>query len=118
YGNDPINWRADQPTPGELNSVLASDVIRPSVAITAPGANSRFTDPVMTISGTAKDNIALDHVEYQLGSGPFLTATGTTVWSGQIAMTPGTNVVRARSIDAAGNLSLTNQRSFYYVMTS
>ena len=118
YGNDPINWRADEPTPGHLNSVLASDVTRPSVAITAPAANKRFTEPVMNISGTAKDNVALDHVEYQLGSGPFLMATGTTVWSAQIAMSPGTNVVRARSIDAAGNVSLTNQRSFYYVMTS
>jgi hypothetical protein len=145
YGNDPMNWRADNPTAGQLNSELISDITRPTVTFTSPAANARLTTPIVTVTGTAFDKIGLDRVEYQLGSSPFVVATGTTTWEAEISPTPGphwfrsspfvaatgtttweaeisptpgTNVVRVRSVDTAGNLSLTNQRSFVYVVTA
>jgi hypothetical protein len=118
YGNDPMNWRADHPTAGQLNSELVSDVTRPTVAFTFPAANARLTTTVVTIRGTAFDKVGLDRVEYQVGSSSFVAATGTTTWEAEISPTPGTNVVRVRSVDSAGNLSLTIQRSFIHVVTA
>lgn len=94
------------------------DSIKPTVTISSPAAGARLTNALLTVKGTARDNFAIGAVEYQLGSSPFQTATGTTTWGAQIALAPGTNTVRVRSVDLAGNISATNSRAFFYVVTS
>jgi hypothetical protein len=96
----------------------AVDSIRPTVTITAPLANAKLNVSSVTLRGTASDRSGVTNVEYQLNSEPFVPATGTSTWEAMLSLLPGTNVVRVRATDAAGNISPTNTRSFFYVKTS
>ena len=91
---------------------------RPTVAFTAPAANARVTNGTAQIAGTAEDSFGVSVVECSLNSGPFLTADGTNNWSQSLSFPAGINVLRARSTDLFGNLSLTNTRSYFQVVAS
>lgn len=95
---------------------VTPDLKRPTVAFVAPAAGSGTTNGVLTVTGTAKDETGVASVEYAVGDGAFTAASGTNAWSkwsAVVALQPGTNVVAVRSVDLAGNLSLTNRRSFF-----
>ncbi|PYJ06493.1 MAG: hypothetical protein DME25_06560, partial [Verrucomicrobia bacterium] len=92
---------------------VAPDLTRPSISITSPVADASLTNAVLLVSGTADDDMGLARVECRVGSGPFVSAIGTTDWSAQLILSPGTNLVSARSVDLSGNVSLTNTRSFF-----
>ena len=91
----------------------APDLTQPTVTISSPAANATVTNTVITVSGSADDDTGLASVEWRVGSSAFAPATGTTAWSAQVTLAPGTNVVGVRSVDLSGNLSLTNTRSFF-----
>jgi hypothetical protein len=97
------------------------DVAKPTLAITAPTANQRWSNaPLFTIRGTAKDNVQVSNVWCQANNGVWGAATlgsGRTNWAIDVALVRGTNTVRAYAEDAAGNRSLTNSVSFVYVVT-
>src|SRR5205809_8015255 len=82
------------------------DVMKPTVSIVSPVAYSRVTNGTVTLQGHAADNKAVAQVVYQLGNGPFQLATGTSNWSGSLALVPGPNTIRVKSVDMAGNESL------------
>lgn len=87
--------------------------ISPTVAIRSPAPNTRFTNAMITVQGTAKDNVNVARVEYQLNSGSFEAVTdGTTNWSASLLLLPGTNTVRFKSVDATGNESALVTRNF------
>jgi plastocyanin len=91
------------------------DVLRPTVAITSPPANARFTNGTLTLSGSARDNSDVT-VEYRVETATFTNdyqmVSGTTNWSvGLSALTPGAYRFRARARDTAGNLSTEATRS-------
>jgi hypothetical protein len=96
----------------------AVDTIRPTVTITAPLANAKLSEPVAILRGTASDRGGVTNVEYQLNSDPFVSATGTSSWQAQLSLVPGTNIVRVRAADAAGNVSLLITRRFFYAKTA
>ncbi|HXJ58515.1 MAG TPA: Ig-like domain-containing protein [Verrucomicrobiae bacterium] len=89
------------------------DLTPPSVAITTPAANATFTNTTITVTGSASDNVGVARVECRVGSGTFTLATGTANWSSSLALTPGTNVISARSVDLTGNTSATNTRTIF-----
>ena len=91
-----------------------TDKTKPTVAITSPYELARFSEPEITLRGTAADDVALARVEYQLGAQPAQTATGTTNWSAQLVLKPGNNKVWVMSVDAAGNTSYVVSRNFTY----
>jgi len=91
---------------------------RPTVTIAAPAAGARLTNVTTQLTGTASDSVGVSAVDCSLNLGSFVTATGTTNWSIPLAMPPGTNVMRVRSVDAFGNFSKTNTRQFFQVVTS
>jgi uncharacterized delta-60 repeat protein len=97
------------------------DVAKPTLAITAPTANQRWSNaPLFTVRGTAKDNVQVSNVWCQADNGVWGAATlgtGRTNWTIDIALVRGTNTVRAYAEDAAGNRSLTNSVNFVYVVT-
>src|SRR5262249_10295515 len=62
-----------------------------------------------------KDETGLERVEVQVNSGDFQPVLGTSNWSAQVQLAPGTNIVRVRSIDLSENISLTNTRTLFYV---
>ena len=101
------------------NSVFAAnivDITKPTVAITAPTAALRVTNAVYTVKGTASDNKSVAAVFCLINGGSWTNAAGTNVWSLPVALTPGTNTVRAYSVDAAGNSSLTSGVVCSYVV--
>jgi hypothetical protein len=109
---------------GRGNSVtntlrLISDTTKPTVTITTPMANQRWSNAVFTVKGTAKDNVQVSSV-WCLTNGVWglaANANGWTNWTVEVALVPGTNTVRAYAVDGVGNKSLTNSVNFIYVVS-
>jgi uncharacterized delta-60 repeat protein len=100
-----------------LNEDLAPpppvDSIPPTVTIASPNANARVNDP--RITGTATDDVELAQVLYRVGTNEFAAANGTTSWAANASLQPGNNTVEVKSVDAAGNESAVESRTFFYV---
>lgn len=95
-----------------------SDLVKPTFTIAAPTAGQRWSNSLFTVSGTARDNIAVSNVWYQLNGGswtPANTANNWSNWTAAVTLTPGTNVVLAFVQDTSGNLSLTSRVAFVYI---
>ena len=101
-----------------LPTLTVTDITKPPVTISSPAVGARLTNATITIQGTASDAGGLARVEYQLGSSPLATATGTTNWSAILTLAPGTNTLRVKAVDLAGNESLPVSRSFIFVVLS
>jgi glucose/arabinose dehydrogenase len=101
---------------------VAIDSTKPTCVITSPDTNERVTNAVITVTGTAKDNVAVASVFYQMNDSDWAVAAsadGFTNWTAaDLPLTPGTNVVRAYTVDSSGNISATNRVTFAYVLTS
>lgn len=95
----------------------ALDTSRPSVAFSSPSQNSTHSNALLTITGTAEDNDTIARVDYAVNGSAFATATGTEDWSALVTLIPGTNILSIRSVDVTGNLSLTNTRSIFCVVS-
>lgn len=94
---------------------LYADDTPPTLAITNPVPGQVSSNGIFTVSGTASDNLGLSNVWIQLNGGAWTNATGTSRWSSQLALTQGTNVIRAYATDLAGNVSPTNEVDLLYV---
>jgi hypothetical protein len=90
-----------------------ADFSQPDVAISSPSANATLTNALVTLSGTADDDVSVARVDYRIGSAAFAAATGTTAWSVQATLVPGTNVISVRAVDSSGNVSVTNSRTVF-----
>jgi len=104
----------------QTNAVTV-DNIAPTVTISTPTANQRWSNVVFTVTGTASDNARLASVWCQLNGGIWnLTSStnGYSNWTNQVGLQPGTNVVQAFAVDAAGNNSATNSVRFDFVVTN
>jgi len=85
--------------------VPAPDLTPPIVTITSPAPNSRQTNAEITVTGKARDNVAVTLVEVRLenaaGISDYVAATGTTNWTAIVSgLIPGTNTLRVRARDA------------------
>lgn len=89
---------------------------RPTVAIAAPAANARVEVMPLEIRGTAAAKLGLAAVFYQLNDGPWITATGGTVWTLSLTPPSGLNVIRVKSLDVFGVESAVVTRSFTRVV--
>ena len=96
-----------------------SDTIPPLVRVTVgPASGARVYSSILTLGGTARDNAGLDHVEIELNDGTLQAATGTGQWMAQVPLVPGTNYLKVRAIDLAGNVSLEIRRKVFYVVAT
>ena len=96
------------------------DVARPTNTITSPTVNQFWSNAVFTVTGTARDNVEVTNLWYQLNSTgwiPGATTNGWTNWTAVVNLTPGTNTVEAYALDSVGNRSTTNRVSFVYVVS-
>ena len=98
------------------------DTLRPTVVITAPTAALRIlgTNGLFTVRGTAADNLSLGNVLVQLNGGSWAdaaTTNGLKNWNLPVTLIPGTNTIRACSVDTTGNHSLTSSVACVYVVT-
>jgi len=83
------------------------DTNGPVVTILSPAGESLFTTNKVAFSGTAKDvqpyGIGVDQVLLKVNNAPAVLAAGTTSWTGELTLPPGTNTIRAYARDIAGN---------------
>ena len=95
------------------------DVTKPTLAITAPKANQRWSNNWFQVTGTASDNVQVSNV-WCLNNGVWGRASsgnGWSNWTVNATLVTGTNTVRAYAEDAAGNRSSTNSVNFVYVVS-
>ncbi len=99
----PIPTPTPTPTP-----TPAPDTTPPSIAIYSPTNGQTFTSPTITVNGTASDDIGLSNVEVRVGSGTWVTASGTSSWNTSVNLSSGSNTIYARATDASGNIKETS----------
>ena len=63
-----------------------ADVQNPTVAISAPPPDARLSNALVTVRGTASDNMVVTEVVYRLGSDSFQPAEGTSNWTATVAL--------------------------------
>ena len=90
----------------------APDTKAPKVAFTVPGAYAKVTNAVLTVYGTASDEVGLKRVEVQHGTNDFQSLGTSNFWSAQINLEIGTNPVFARAFDFRGHTSVVARRDF------
>ncbi|MEI7936524.1 MAG: Ig-like domain-containing protein [Verrucomicrobiota bacterium] len=101
-------------------TVIVPDTTKPTNTITAPISGQRWSNSVFTVTGTARDNVQVSSIWYQLnglGWNPATTTNHWTNWTASVTLLPGTNTVRAYALDTSGNSSLTNSVSFTCVVS-
>jgi hypothetical protein len=85
------------------------DTVDPTVTILNP-ATDPFASavPVVTVTGTAADNVGVAQVTWRnTTTGASGAAAGTNAWTAAgIPLQPGTNTIRIRAADAAGNTGI------------
>jgi glycosidase len=94
-----------------FRTAVFTDAIRPTVTILSPTNNSTVAG-MLTISGTAADNLGVAKVEVRLDNRDWQTASGTTSWNLTLNTSNFLNGLRTlavRATDTSANLSLTNQ---------
>ena len=85
----------------------SKDTTPPNVSITSPTSGDTFTTSSITVSGTAFDNEGVIKVQVKVGSGGWVNASGTTVWSKTVTLSQGLNKIDVIAIDTSGNSSET-----------
>ena len=100
-----------------------TDLTPPTLTITAPVANQRWSNSTFTVTGQARDNVAVADVQVSTDRVNWNHAQqlilGWTNWNATINnLTPGANTVYAYAIDTSGNHSPTNKVSFNYVLSA
>jgi uncharacterized repeat protein (TIGR02543 family) len=91
----------------------------PTVTFTSPKAGANVTNTMITVAGTALDNIGVTSVAYQFNGGGWLTPNTTdnwTNWSAQVSPDPGTNVFTAYAVDVSTNTSPDYNLRFFYAV--
>ena len=111
---------------GETNATatltVVPETVKPTIQILTPTAGLQVSNATYTATGVAGDNVQISNVWYQLNTNDWdLTSlsTGGTNWTAaNLALTPGTNVIRAYAVDTSGNVSTTNSVSFVYILSA
>jgi hypothetical protein len=94
-----------------------ADLNKPTAVIKTPANNSIFTNPAVTITGSAKDKFAVTQVFYQLnGSSWTLAKTGNAWanWWADFTLEAGANVIQAYAVDTSSNLSTIQKITLTY----
>ena len=108
---------SQEPVPDAFTSISVAqpDTVPPTVAITSPPSGAVFTTVPITVQGVAADaESGLARVEVRVNGAPWLVASGTSSWSLSVGLSPGDNLIEARSWDQAGNVSAVASISVTY----
>jgi hypothetical protein len=97
------------------------DITPPTITITAPKADQKWSNADFTVTGTAKDNVTVSNVFVSLNKGDWTAATlsdGGSNWSVGVTLTPGTNTIAAYALGTGDNLSTTDKVSIIYILSA
>ena len=100
-----------------FRTATATDLVTPTVTVNAP-TNNATASGMLTISGTASDNIAVAKVEVQVDGLGWIQASGTTSWSCSLNTSNFLNGLRtlsARATDSFANPSPIVSRSVRFI---
>jgi sugar lactone lactonase YvrE len=92
--------------------------VPPTLTILTPSTNRPWAFPMLTVVGTAQDNVEVTTVYYRFNNGAWLLANGTTNWAATVNLSPGTNIVSAFAVDVNGVRSKTNSITANYFQSS
>lgn len=87
-----------------------TDTVPPSVGISSPVPGATLSG-IVTVSGTASDNVSVASVAVSVDSGAYQAAAGTTSWSYALnttAYADGSHMISARATDTSGNATITS----------
>jgi peptidoglycan/xylan/chitin deacetylase (PgdA/CDA1 family) len=110
-----VNYRAfDNAGNSENDNVMQVQVdgTAPTVSLTAPNAGATVAGTT-TLSATAGDNVAVDHVDFLVDGNPVGTATSAP-WSinwDSTTVADGQHRIAARAVDSAGNTTTSSSVS-------
>ena len=98
------------------------DITKPTLSITNPiKSGEKWSNAVFTVSGKARDNVAVSNVLVSLNGASWTSATlfnhGSN-WTEQVTLIPGTNTIAAYAVDTSGNFSLTNTVKLDYILSA
>ncbi len=110
----------------ELVVKFVKDKTPPTVSITSPSNGADVSGSIITIKGTAHDNVQVASVYYQLKNSETNTAwilatsgisNSWTNWTATITnLVAGTNTIRAEAYDTSGNLSSIGSHLVNYII--
>ena len=83
------------------------DATPPTITITSPTNNMEVSSTIVTVTGTAEDNVAVAKVEVSTDGVTWTTASGTTAWSADVTLHVGSNTIYVRATDTSGNQATT-----------
>ncbi len=96
------------------------EALNPTLVVTAPRAGIRWSNAVFTATGTARDNLQVAGVWYQLNSDAWTlasTTNGWTNWMVDLPLRSNSNTLKVYAEDVAGNRSITNTTTFTYIVS-
>ncbi len=94
-----------QSTALAVTTKASLDTTPPVVSITSP-ANNATVSGIVTVSGTASDNIAVAATAVSIDGGPLVATAGTTSWTfstNSLSLANGSHAVAAVATDSSGN---------------
>ena len=86
-----------------VETEVTLDTANPTVAITSPADGEMLTSALVTLTGTASDDVGVEKVELSTDGTSWVLATGTTSWSSTLTLAEGENTILARATDTSGN---------------
>lgn len=103
-----VNGVGTGPRSGEVNATAKPpppppDYEPPNVVITFPTWGAVLNTTVITVRGTASDNVAVARVEVSVNNGSSVLADGTTSWSLTVTLQQGANSISVTAYDTSGN---------------
>lgn len=94
-----------------------TDGQKPNIKVQTPGNKIIVTNGNITMTGTARDNVAVATVLYRLNGDDWLPASTGNNWNNwwvNVSLTPGAHTLLAYAMDAAGHASTTNKLTVTY----
>lgn len=82
------------------------DSSEPTITIISPTRGLTVTTPVVTVSGTAVDDVAVRSVEISTDGVTWYVVAGTVSWSGIVSLREGTNTISVRATDTSENVAI------------
>jgi hypothetical protein len=97
---------------------IQSDIVKPIISISYPSTGLSFTTNIITVSGTAFDDVGLSKIEVKVGAGSWQLASGTTSWSKEVTLSSGSNTIYARATDTSGKTAEDSVTAVYVTPTT
>jgi hypothetical protein len=85
--------------------IVQNDAVSPTVSVSTPTTSNSYAtgSALLSIAGSASDNVDVTGVSWSTDRGGSGACSGTSSWSGMASLLSGVNVVTVTARDAAGN---------------